>query len=975
MSDSKMSLRCRCVKRGIYLILLFVLLFYGNIQANAEKKVIRIGAIVGNSFIEEADGIYRGYGVEYLKKIAEYTGWTYEYEFDTWENCLERLENGELDFVCNAQYNRERAERFLYSNIPLGYDYTILYTCPDRDIYYEDYEAMKGLRVGLLQDSVTSESFIDYAAAKGLDSEIVYFDTEDQMTEALQMGNIDMAAMGSLYRYEDVKAVGRFGTSPFYCITQNRNILLMQELDDALQYIKVDEPEIEASLAEKYYGDSQISSSPLFTREESAYIANAGPIRVKLMANARPLSYAADGRAQGIFVDFLDLLSEKSGLEFQIEMESTPGEMEAQTQQVLDEDYLMLRAKRTLEANGLEESLITTKSFIDTKLAYVRRMDAITDSGRKDYVFAITKEMGYLPPLLKSVSEQFEIKYYNSTEECLNAVLKGEADIAAQDAYVVTYLLQKPKYAEELAECPGMECENGMCLIASDKNQMLVQILDKTIRYISNKECENIVTLELLMNPYKLGIGDIIYRYWKVMLLIAGILVTGAAIYTILMRRMTKLEMQKKEYEFLQKKIQLDELTGAFNRPAFYKKAKDMIDNALDDMCIVLMDISNFKVVNDLYGIKSGDKLLRFIVQELKRLSEGREVIVGRFTGDHFYMCMKRKDFEEIQFPKRYKTFLEDMDITVTYGVFLVGDKKDVPINIMCDRANIAAHDMNRKRVEYIRYYSEDERNKLIREQEIVNDMEKALSGRQFSVYVQPKYDIVSEKIVGGEALVRWFHPQKGMISPGEFIPVFEKNGFIIRLDYYVWEETCRLIAELKEKGFKQYPISINVSRAHFYGKELQDKLEELIAKYGLDTDDIELEITETICAEDPDIIYKKIRDLQKAGFKVAMDDFGSGYSSLNMLKEMPLDIIKMDLKFLDGGNNEDKSRNILKTLISLAKSMKLYVVVEGVETKDQVDFLRGIGSYCAQGYYYSRPVDCAAYEEMLHKEKTAVTG
>ena len=316
-----------------------------------------------------------------------------------------------------------------------------------------------------------------------------------------------------------------------------------------------------------------------------------------------------------------------------------------------------------------------------------------------------------------------------------------------------------------------------------------------------------------------------------------------------------------------------------------------------------------------------------------------------------------------------------ELKVEINYFVSLCRDKKDVPINIMCDRANIAAHDMNRKRVEYIRYYSEDERNKLIREQEIVNDMEKALSGRQFSVYVQPKYDIVSEKIVGGEALVRWFHPQKGMISPGEFIPVFEKNGFIIRLDYYVWEETCRLIAELKEKGFKQYPISINVSRAHFYGKELQDKLEELIAKYGLDTDDIELEITETICAEDPDIIYKKIRDLQKAGFKVAMDDFGSGYSSLNMLKEMPLDIIKMDLKFLDGGNNEDKSRNILKTLISLAKSMKLYVVVEGVETKDQVDFLRGIGSYCAQGYYYSRPVDCAAYEEMLHKEKTAVTG
>ena len=208
------------------------------------------------------------------------------------------------------------------------------------------------------------------------------------------------------------------------------------------------------------------------------------------------------------------------------------------------------------------------------------------------------------------------------------------------------------------------------------------------------------------------------------------------------------------------------------------------------------------------------------------------------------------------------------------------------------------------------------------------------------------------------------------MISPGEFIPVFEKNGFIIPLDYYVWEETCRFVSELKKKGYGTLPISINVSRAHFYGKELKDKLEELIEKYKLEKADIELEITETICAEDPDIIYKRVRELQESGFKVAMDDFGSGYSSLNMLKEMPLDIIKMDLKFLDGGDNEEKSRKILGTLISLAKNMDLYVVVEGVETAEQVEFLRSIGTRCVQGYYYSRPVDCKTYEDMLQNER-----
>jgi len=933
----------------------------------AEKKTVRVGAIAENSFIEESDGLYSGYGVEYLEEIAQYNNWTYEYVFDTWENCFERLENGELDILCNVQYTEERAAKYEYSQIPLGYDYSILYTRPDSDIYFEDYESMIGRKVGLMTASIHSASFVEYAEGLGLHSELVYYDSEDDIIDSLKNGAIDIAVTGSLYSRNDMKAVGRFGTKPFYCVTRIGNNELMEELNQALQQIKVDNPGMEASLSDKYYGENKVSSSPLFTREEMEYIEKQKPIRIRLMIGSKPLSYADGyGEPQGIFVDYLELLAEKSGLVFNIEISTDSKGMEKQTENIIEEDYLMLRAKRALEANGLDERLITTNPFITTQLAYVIDKDDVADTGREDYVFAITNEMGYFPELLEKTGKNYQVKCYADTESCLDAVIKGEADIAAQDSYVVTYLLQKPKYAENLVERPGEICTNGMCLIASEDEEILIQILNKTINYISDEERDNIVTMGLLLNPYELVFADILYKYWQPILIIAGILAAAAVAYTVLMRRMTKLQLQKKEYELLQKKVQQDELTGAYNRPAFYKKARRMIDNSIEDMCIVLMDISNFKVINDLYGMRTGDKLLRHMADELKLRGKDKEFIVGRFNSDHFYMCMKLSDFEKMQFPKRYKTFLEDMDVTVIYGVFPIGDKKDVPVNIMCDRASLAAHDEGRRRREYIRYYSEDERKKLIREQEIVNDMEKALEERQFSVFIQPKYNIVENKIVGGEALVRWFHPQKGMISPGEFIPVFEKNGFIIPLDYYVWEETCRFAAELKQKGYGVLPISINVSRAHFYGKELKDKLEELVEKYGLSRDDIELEITETICAEDPDIIYKRVKELQNSGFKVAMDDFGSGYSSLNMLKEMPLDIIKMDLKFLDGGENEEKSRKILGTLISLVKNMDLYVVVEGVETAEQVEFLRSIGTRCAQGYYYSKPVDCAAYESML---------
>ena len=962
-------------KKSMLFAAVFLLCFFTPMTVHAEKKIVKIGAIAGNDFVEEYGGVYRGYGVEYMQQIAQYNDWTYVYVFDTLENCFNRLESGQLDMICSIQKTEERTKKYLYSEIPLGYEYSIIYARPDSDIYYEDYDAMKGKKVGLLEVSAHSDNYLEYAESLGLNSEPVYYQNEDEIMTALQVGAVDLAVVGSLYNRNDMKAVGRFGTSPFYCVTRKTQAGLMKEVNTALQNIKAENPGIEAELAQKYYGNNQISSSPLFTREESEYIANREPIRIRLMVDSQPLSYIdAERNPQGIFVEYLKLIEEKSGLQFEIELSVDSFGMETQTANILEGNYLMLRTQRALESEGLDASLITTKPVITTKLSYVINKDDAGDLGRDDYIFAVTKEMEYFETLIKRVSEGYQVKYYPSTEACLNAVLRKDADIAVQDSYIMTYMLQKPRYAEHLAERPGerpgQECTNGMCFIASEDEKMLIQILNKTITYITDKETDEIVNMELLMNPYKLKFADILYRYWQLLFCIVMILFVSAATYTILMQRMTKLQLQRKEYELLQKKVLQDELTGVYNRPAFFKKARKMIDNAQEDMCIVLMDLANFKVVNDLYGIRIGDKLLKHMANELTAICKGRDIIISRFNSDHFYMCMKVTDFEEVKFPKRYKTFLEDMDITAVYGVFPVGEKRDVPLNIMCDRASLAAHDVNRSRGEYIRFYSEEERKKLIREQEIVNDMEKALEGRQFSVYIQPKYNIKENKIVGGEALVRWFHPQKGMVSPGDFIPVFEKNGFIIPLDYYVWEETCRLVSELKKKGFSTLPISVNVSRAHFYGKELRDKLEELINKYNLAMDDIELEITETICAEDPDIIYKKVRELQDAGFKIAMDDFGSGYSSLNMLKEMPLDIIKMDLKFLDGGDDEEKSRTILGTLIHLAQSMNLYVVMEGVETEDQVKFLQSIGTPCAQGYFYSRPVDCATYEAMLIKER-----
>ena len=936
----------------------------GLISVRADEKVIRIGYDENSTFIKEVDGNYYGYGVEYLEKISEYTGWEYEYvKSESWHECIQMLRSGEIDMLCTAHYTEERAAEFVYSDIPLGYESSLLYTTEDSSISYQDYEEMDGTKIGLMTDSYSAHDFEINAIKKDIDYEGVYYKEESEMLHALQEGNIDMMVIASRYATADLKLVDNSGSNAFYCISAKGNEAVIDEIEVALQQIMYDEPTFEGMLMQTYFSQETISSTPLLTAEELAYIETLGTVKIKMIQNQRPSCYVENGVTKGIWAEVIKLLSEKSGIDFQLEAVPLDQYSEDTYKEYLDQGYLLVRTQRAMEFNSGLEGAIASNPLTKVSVSYVKRQAAFLEDKYVSNVIATTKDLAYLEPLLVEENPNYEIQYYEDTKSCLEALKKKEAGIVIQNSYRVSYLMQKPEYADKLAIVPGVEHGNDIRIVAPENQEMLINIINKSIRSISNNEINEIVKRELLMNSYQMDNSDFLYVYWKWILILAIIIVAGLMVYTIMTQRMANMRVQKKEYELLQKKIRLDEVTGLYNRSYFYKLAKELIDNTDEEICIIAMDITNFKIVNELYGMNVGDKLLKEVAQHVQKLSDEHEMIPARFMADHYYMCMPKKAFDQIEFPKSFHTFLEDMDIKVVYGVFIVDDH-DVPINVMCDRAFLAVHDKQYRYAEYIHFYNESEHKQILKENEIVNDMEKALAENEFYIVVQPKYNSATETIVGGESLVRWQHPDKGIISPGVFIPVFEKNGFIIELDYFVWEETCKLIAKMKLEGVSTVPISINVSRAHFYGSELINKLKELLERYQLTSDDIELEITESICGEDSEAIYDKIEELQDYGFRIAMDDFGSGYSSLNMLKEMPLDIIKMDLKFLDG--NQEKGQKIVKALIDMAHTLDLSVVVEGVEILSQVEFLRQFKDCSLQGYYYSRPVVVEAFEEIV---------
>ena len=417
--------------------------------------------------------------------------------------------------------------------------------------------------------------------------------------------------------------------------------------------------------------------------------------------------------------------------------------------------------------------------------------------------------------------------------------------------------------------------------------------------------------------------------------------------------------------------FQYDRLTGLYSKEFFYQKVRERLQEDPEDYCIVCSNIENFKLFNDIFGAREGDRLLKEVA-DIARNMVGSNGFCGRFNADRF-LCLQKRE-QELKGRQNFGR-IEGQEpsplmrsVVMRWGIYEITDRS-VPVEQMCDRAQLAADSIKGQYNQYFAVYDDSLRGKLLREQAITGAMEAALAEEQFVVYLQPKYSLNDDCMAGAEALVRWIHPDWGFMSPGEFIPLFEKNGFIHRLDQYVWERVCAQLRDWQEKGYPLLPISVNVSRADVYQANLADTLLGLTQKYGIDPAYLHLEITESAYAENPGQIISTVEELRRLGFAVEMDDFGSGYSSLNMLSQMKLDILKLDMKFVQSEMVKSADQSVLNDIIIMAHRMNLSVVAEGVETREQVNRLRALGCDYVQGYFFAKPMPIAEFEKLLNAQ------
>lgn len=414
-----------------------------------------------------------------------------------------------------------------------------------------------------------------------------------------------------------------------------------------------------------------------------------------------------------------------------------------------------------------------------------------------------------------------------------------------------------------------------------------------------------------------------------------------------------------------------DALTGLYNRTKFFQEIhKVEVNEYPSEYALLHVDIDRFRLYNSFFGEKEGDKLIVFFAGLIKEYAgKLKNAVICRMEADVFGVFCKYEQ-DEIEIFKNHivdklKNYNEDYYIEPSIGVY-VNSEKEISVENMFNRAAMAAESCKHKFMQNIGYYSDTMSNMLVAEQEVMNEAQRALDEEQFEVYLQPKTNIFTEDSPGAEALVRWIHPEKGLLSPGHFIPIFESNGFIGQLDYYVWDHTCRLLRKWLDEGLKPTPVSVNVSRANMYNPNLVEIFVGLMKKYELSTELLQLELTESAFMDDPDLMIQKVKELREHGFTVLMDDFGSGYSSFNTLKDIPVDILKVDLKFMQSNHDDGRSERILASIVRMAEWLDLMVIVEGVETLEQRNFLESIGCEYAQGFYYARPMPWQEYENML---------
>ncbi len=942
-------------------VFLFILSIYISMQpmllmgyAKESPEKIKVGFINGYG-ITDTNGVYSGYAYDYLAEIAKYINIAYEFVPGDWATNLERIYSGEIDLLCPIPKADWLSPHLDYTQFEMGYEYVALFSAlSNESLLFDDFDAFEGIKVGAFSEN---SAFERYKEENNFSAQYVFFKTVDEMHSAVQNGEIDAYILESSAQYNDVKMIARLDVLPYYITAKEGNVELIDKINHGVSIIRRQDIYFTAKLHEKHFG-KDIVGAPAFTKGESDYLSKQEEIKIALDPSMLGVEYfdREINEFTGIVPDIIRLLAHKGGLSITF----VPTENYEQSLELFEKGEVSAITSYVYDIKSYPH--MVTDTLISIPLAFVGRKNYSLKNGSR--VLVSSRFEDYVP-YFKAHYPSIEFSTSESTRMLFNKIDGNEIDAGLVNSYSLNAILAQNLMPDAAFIGSANISADVRLTLAPNVSPMLASVLNKANKRIPIEEIDAIIMKDTVITDMKISpiifLREYAYPIAATVFLIAALFLG----YIVLTNRKVKNILYNMAY--------FDSLTSAPNLEKLKLDAGVIFSrNEQNEYSVMYFDIKNFKGFNEVLGHNKGNDIL----VKTCRLCQDKLVadeFFARVSADIFVLLVKRsrdgiKALAECltdalqQLPEISSVAMRPV---FEWGIYHITNE-DKSLDPCLDKANYVRKLTKSHGEQNICFY---DYNLQVREEnlkKIEATMYKAMFQNEFNVFIQPKVNIKTGELIAAEALVRWIENGKILWYPTDFIEIFERNGFISELDMYMLSKVCQLQKKWTEKGLSTVPISLNQSKILISKSMYSNDVLDIVNKYGIPKNLIEIEITETILHDNIELLTQLMNKLQKEGFSFSIDDFGSGYSSLQLLSELSANTLKIDRGILLKAEDNPRGTAVLRNTIKLAREVNMTCICEGVETKKQEALLLELGCEYAQGYLYGRPMPASEFEKLL---------
>ncbi len=902
-----------------------------------------------------------GYNYDFLQEIAQYNNWEPEFIPGPEKDLVDWLLEGKIDIISHIYYNEDLNASVDYSARESGSCRVGLYVLKDDErLANDDLSSFNGRRIGMFAPKRQIQILEKLAADIRISPALIKFNTRAELIEAMNKRSVEGALISGNSIPPELRLIRIFPEEPFYFAVAEGNSELLSKIDSAMENILLMDPSFRSDLFKKHYGETSAWES-ILTLKEREFIERSSVLEVSYDPQWQPFEYydAEKKQMAGINAEILKLVEKFTGLKMKI---SHSPSWEEALRRMRDGEIDMLTGVNRSFIWGAKNNFRLTKAFINAPIVMVMNRRG----GNREEKIALPRNY-FLSEAVESFHKFDDIVYLASQEECLDALVNNEVTATFANSYVANYLISLPRYSNLYTINYGGLNEQVAFGISKKCDPILVSIINKALNSIP-EETINAILIEHSYSRGKLSFIDLIYEHYVD--LAKG--VTAILVLTVIALTLVNIS-KSQDKKKLKKLLYQDGVTGFKSYSRFLMDAPEIIKKHPDtNFAILFIDIVEFKFINGTFGYDEGDTVLKNVALVLERIIDPSKETFARITADHFAVLLSYAKFRSIDI--RIKIIFGELEklgsrgnkkynIIFNGGIYLIEDH-GISLDIAVDNAGFAKNGITQKHKNAYAYYDRKILSRINREKEIETSMREALRKGEFIPYFQPKVDCYTGKAVGAEALVRWIKPGGEVISPNIFIPYFEKSGFITKIDMYMFGETCRTLRKWMDEGREILPLSCNFSYLDISGNNFTKYLKIMSERHNVPPDLLELELTESVAVQHVDLVKSHGKELSDHGFRLSIDDFGSGYSSLSLLQILKIDVLKLDRDFVQRGLLGKLPHDLVEGLVKAFKQNSVQIVFEGIETEEQLNFVKSLGCSIVQGYYYSKPLPLDEFEK-----------